>query len=37
MSVTSSTVRGMGIAAYFCHQAYFAKVADVTVDSGNRI
>ena len=29
--------RGMGIAAYFCHQGYFAEVADVTVNSGNRI
>lgn len=29
--------RGMGIAAYFTHQTYFAEVADVTVDSQNRI
>ena len=29
--------RGMGIAAYFCHYGYFAEVADVSVDSSNRI
>jgi len=29
--------RGMGIAAYFCHYGYFAEVADVSVDSTNRI
>jgi isoquinoline 1-oxidoreductase beta subunit len=29
--------RGMGIAAYFCHMGYFAEVADVSVDSSNRI
>jgi isoquinoline 1-oxidoreductase beta subunit len=29
--------RGMGIAAYFCHLGYFAEVADVSVDSSNRI
>jgi isoquinoline 1-oxidoreductase subunit beta len=29
--------RGMGIAAYFCHLGYFAEVADVSVDSTNRI
>jgi isoquinoline 1-oxidoreductase subunit beta len=29
--------RGMGIAAYFCHMGYFAEVADVSVDNGNRI
>jgi isoquinoline 1-oxidoreductase beta subunit len=27
----------MGIAAYFCHMGYFAEVADVSVDSANRI
>jgi isoquinoline 1-oxidoreductase beta subunit len=29
--------RGMGIAAYFCHLGYFAEVAEVSVDSSNRI
>ncbi len=29
--------RGMGIAAYFCQQSYFAEVAEVSVDSRNRI
>lgn len=29
--------RGMGIAAFFCHQSYFAEVAEVSVDSQNRI
>ena len=29
--------RGMGLAAYFCHFGYFAEVADVSVDSQNRI
>jgi len=29
--------RGMGIAAFFCHMSYFAEVADVSVDSQNRI
>ncbi len=29
--------RGMGIAAYFCHFGYFAEVAEVSVDSGNRV
>ena len=29
--------RGMGIAAFFTHQTYFAEVADVSVDSQNRI
>ena len=29
--------RGMGIAAFFCHQSYFAEVADVSVDAQNRI
>ncbi len=29
--------RGMGIAAYFCHFGYFAEVADVSVDSSNRV
>ena len=29
--------RGMGVAAYFCHYGYFAEVADVSVDSSNRI
>jgi isoquinoline 1-oxidoreductase beta subunit len=29
--------RGMGIAAYFCHLGYFAEVAEVSVDSQNRI
>ena len=31
------TGRGMGIAAFFCHQSYFAEVADLSVDSQNRI
>ena len=29
--------RGMGIAAYFCHFGYFAEVAEVSVDSSNRV
>jgi isoquinoline 1-oxidoreductase beta subunit len=29
--------RGFGIAAYFCHQSYFAQVADVSVDAENRV
>jgi isoquinoline 1-oxidoreductase beta subunit len=29
--------RGMGLAAYFCHLGYFAEVAEVSVDGGNRI
>ena len=29
--------RGMGIAAFFTHQTYFAEVAEVSVDSQNRI
>ncbi len=29
--------RGMGLAAYFCHLGYFAEVADVSVDSSNRV
>jgi isoquinoline 1-oxidoreductase beta subunit len=29
--------RGMGLAAYFCHFGYFAEVAEVTVDSSNRV
>jgi len=29
--------RGMGIACYFCHLGYFAEVADVSVDSGNKV
>lgn len=29
--------RGMGIAAFFTHQTYFAEVAEVTVDPQNRI
>ncbi len=29
--------RGMGIAAFFCHQSYFAEVAEVSVDSQNRV
>jgi isoquinoline 1-oxidoreductase beta subunit len=29
--------RGMGIAAFYCHGSYFAEVADVSVDSQNRI
>jgi isoquinoline 1-oxidoreductase beta subunit len=29
--------RGMGIAAFFCHQSYFAEVAEVSVDAQNRI
>ena len=29
--------RGIGIAGYFCHSGYFAEVADVTVDSQNRV
>ena len=29
--------RGLGIAAYFCHLGYFAEVAEVSVDSGNRV
>jgi isoquinoline 1-oxidoreductase beta subunit len=29
--------RGMGIAAWFCHLGYFAEVADVSVDSANRV
>jgi isoquinoline 1-oxidoreductase beta subunit len=28
---------GMGIAAYSCHQGYCAEVAEVTVDSANRV
>ncbi len=28
---------GMGIAGYFCHSGYFAEVADVSVDSQNRV
>src|SRR5215469_5201198 len=32
-----SAGRGMGLAAYFCHLGYFAEVADVSVDSQNRI
>jgi isoquinoline 1-oxidoreductase beta subunit len=32
-----ATGRGMGIGAYFCHFGYFAEVADVSVDSANRI
>lgn len=32
-----ATGRGMGIAAFFCHQSYFAEVAEVSVDSQNRI
>jgi len=29
--------RGMGIAGYYCHRGYFAEVADVSVDSQNRV
>lgn len=29
--------RGMGIAAWFCHRGYFAVVADVSVDGGNKV
>jgi isoquinoline 1-oxidoreductase subunit beta len=29
--------RGMGIACYYCHLGYFAEVADVSVDSQNRV
>jgi isoquinoline 1-oxidoreductase subunit beta len=29
--------RGMGIGAFYCHGSYFAQVADVSVDSQNRI
>ena len=29
--------RGMGIACYFCHFGYFAEVAEVSVDSGQRV
>jgi isoquinoline 1-oxidoreductase beta subunit len=29
--------RGMGVGCYFCHQGYFAEVAEVTVDSANKI
>lgn len=29
--------RGMGIAACFCHMGYFAEVAEVSVDSANRV
>jgi isoquinoline 1-oxidoreductase subunit beta len=29
--------RGMGIAAWFCHLGYFAEVADVSVDSQNKV
>jgi isoquinoline 1-oxidoreductase beta subunit len=29
--------RGMGIACHFCHFGYFAQVAEVRVDSGNRV
>ena len=29
--------RGMGIACHFCHFGYFAQVAEVSVDSGNRV
>ena len=29
--------RGMGIAAWFCHLGYFAEVADVSVDTQNKV
>jgi len=29
--------RGLGIAGYFCHQGYFAEVADVSVDKDNKV
>lgn len=29
--------RGMGIAAWFCHLGYFAEVAEVSVDSDNKV
>ncbi len=29
--------RGMGIAAWFCHLGYFAEVADVSVDAGDKV
>ena len=29
--------RGLGIACYYCHQGYFAEVADVSVDSENKV
>ena len=29
--------RGMGIAAFFCHQSYFAEVAEVSVNAQNQI
>ncbi len=29
--------RGMGIACYYCHLGYFAEVADVSVDSANKV
>ncbi len=28
---------GLGVAAWFCHLGYFAEVAEVTVDSANRV
>jgi isoquinoline 1-oxidoreductase beta subunit len=36
-SLKRETGRGMGIAGYFCHSGYFAEVADVSVDSQNRV
>jgi isoquinoline 1-oxidoreductase beta subunit len=34
---TKTPGRGMGIAAWFCHLGYFAEVAEVSVDSQNRV
>jgi isoquinoline 1-oxidoreductase beta subunit len=34
---TKTPGHGMGIAAWFCHLGYFAEVAEVTVDSANRV
>ena len=33
----STAGKGMGFACHYCHQGYFAEVAEVTVDSRNRI
>jgi isoquinoline 1-oxidoreductase beta subunit len=34
---TKTPGRGMGIAAWFCHLGYFAHVADVSVDTQNKV